>query len=145
MATWRDSIGERISVVAKHRLLSLFLLSSPATKWRFLFFSVALLNQRRVSRWLMSTTENGVPSNGCSHRPRETGRCLSWLVSETKQNSDCQRIERWFDQEERSRLNLSISQTKPPTIVSKRALQSLVCYTGLWFVKYVAIFVDCKL
>nr|VDD62212.1 unnamed protein product [Brassica oleracea] len=91
MATWRDSIGERIGVVAKHRLLSLFLLylfllSSPATKWRFLFFSVALLNQRRVSRWLMSTTENDVPSNGCSHRPRETGRYLSWLVSETKQN-----------------------------------------------------------
>ncbi|KAF3523080.1 hypothetical protein F2Q69_00049372 [Brassica cretica] len=94
MATWHDSIGERIGVVAKHRLLSLFLLSlfllsSPATKWRFLFFSVALLNQRHVFRWLMSTTENGVPSNGCSHPPRETGRCLSWLVSETKQNGDC--------------------------------------------------------
>ena len=101
MATWLFVIGERNSGVARHRVVSsflfffsVFLLSSPATKWRFLFFSVALLNQRRVSRWLMSTKENGVPSNGCSRRPRKTVRCLSWLLSETKENGDSRRIER---------------------------------------------------
>ncbi|KAF2538998.1 hypothetical protein F2Q68_00019993 [Brassica cretica] len=55
-------------------------------KRRYLFFSVARLNQRRVSWWLMSTTENGVPSNGCYRRPRKTARCLSWLRSEASPN-----------------------------------------------------------
>ncbi|KAF3538446.1 hypothetical protein F2Q69_00024571 [Brassica cretica] len=63
-------------------------------KRRYFFFSVARLNQRRVSRWLMSTTENGVPSNGCYRRPRKTARCLSWLQSEASPNGDCRRIDR---------------------------------------------------
>ena len=77
-----------------HFFLSVFLLCSAETKRRYLFFSVARLNQRRVSRWLMSTTENGVPSNGCYRRARKTARCLSWLRSEASPNGDRRRIER---------------------------------------------------
>ncbi|KAF2562490.1 hypothetical protein F2Q70_00018710 [Brassica cretica] len=59
----------------------------------------------------MSTKENGVPSNSCSQRPRERVTSLSWWLSLTKENR--------FDQEARSRLNLSLCQTKPQQLFVK--------------------------
>ncbi|KAL0686015.1 hypothetical protein Bca4012_052863 [Brassica carinata] len=59
----------------------------------------------------MSTKENGVLSNGCSQRPRKRATSLSWWLSVTKENG--------FDQEARSRLNLSLCQTKPQRLFVK--------------------------
>ncbi|WZZ57934.1 hypothetical protein YC2023_058041 [Brassica napus] len=91
MATWLFVIGERNSGVARHRVVSSFLF--------FCFPSLFSGDEMAISILFGGSTQSTAclsvahvdegkrrPLNGCSRRPRKTARCLSWLLSETKEN-----------------------------------------------------------
>ncbi|KAH0877816.1 hypothetical protein HID58_065210, partial [Brassica napus] len=113
MATWLFVIGERNSGVARHRVVSSFLF--------FCFPSLLSGDEMAISIffwWLYSI--NGVSLGGSCRRRKTASPLTVALVDQGKRRRKTVTVgeskgkDEWFDQEARSRLNLSISQTKPP-------------------------------